>query len=77
MADRCPMEIWETISRLACTDDGRTGRALALVSRYMNAVSAPHQLQSLSASSAQQLPALATMLERRPPALRRVRTLII
>ncbi|ETW75745.1 hypothetical protein HETIRDRAFT_422408 [Heterobasidion irregulare TC 32-1] len=45
--NNCPLEIHAYIFELACTDDGRTGRALSAVNRYIRHASAPYQWQSL------------------------------
>ncbi|KAI0042107.1 hypothetical protein FA95DRAFT_1500500, partial [Auriscalpium vulgare] len=72
-----PPEIWDAIFAFACTDDGSTGRALALTSHWTHTLSAPYTLQSLEACSARELLPLAAMLEARPPARRRVRHLTL
>ncbi|KAI0745685.1 hypothetical protein C8Q76DRAFT_639539 [Earliella scabrosa] len=43
-----PLEIWQRIFALACTDGGQTGTALALVSRFFHAASHPIRFLSLS-----------------------------
>ncbi|KAI0059057.1 hypothetical protein BV25DRAFT_1787962, partial [Artomyces pyxidatus] len=69
--DRTPVEIWAYIFSLACTDDGATGRALSLASRWIHHVSYPYQLQSLSVTRTTQFEALILMLERRREPSRR------
>ncbi|KAF5362034.1 hypothetical protein D9756_002463 [Leucocoprinus leucothites] len=47
-AQNAPVEIWGKIFELSCSDGGQTGRSLALVSRYIHAVSKPYQYQSIA-----------------------------
>ncbi|KAJ3509310.1 hypothetical protein NMY22_g16342 [Coprinellus aureogranulatus] len=61
--DRLPAELWMYICSLACTDGGRTGRSLALVSRCINALSKPCRLQYLSLTTPRQIHLLADLLE--------------
>ncbi|KAA1477105.1 hypothetical protein DENSPDRAFT_748821, partial [Dentipellis sp. KUC8613] len=75
--EKCPVEIFHIIFAFACTDDGTTGRSLALVSRWMYEASLPFQLQSLATKSTAQILALSAMLEQRAPLHRRVRFLAL
>ena len=43
-----PVEIWQLIFSLACTDDGSTGRSLSLVSTHFRDISAPFKYQSIA-----------------------------
>jgi hypothetical protein len=46
--DKCPPEIHERIIAYACTDDGTTGCALSLVSKYIYEVSSPYRWQCIA-----------------------------
>jgi hypothetical protein len=46
-AYKLPLEIWQKIASLACTDDGTTGCSLSLVSKYINAASSPYRYQTV------------------------------
>jgi hypothetical protein len=72
----CPTEIWAAICALACTDDGTTGRALSLVSKYMNEASKPFKYQCISVKERQLRPLVAAV-EKLPPAARRFRNLFV
>ena len=67
-----PVEIWGEIYAFACTDGGRTGRALSLVSRFINETSKPYKLQSISVIGKRQLDAFADLIEQTPTHLRRI-----
>ncbi|KAF8877277.1 hypothetical protein BD779DRAFT_1379195, partial [Infundibulicybe gibba] len=69
---RFPVELWTRIFSHACTDDGDTGRALSLVSRYIRRASAPHKLQSVLITSVPQMLAFTKVLEHTEPPLRRL-----
>ncbi|KAF8162711.1 hypothetical protein B0H34DRAFT_291543 [Crassisporium funariophilum] len=75
--DRCPAEICSEIYAFACIDDGRTGRALSLVSRYTRQTSKPFKLQSVSVIGYNQLFAFADLVENTPLPLRQVRCIFI
>ena len=75
--DRCPIEVWNQIFTLACTNNGFTGRSLSLASRYIHDTSKPAKLQSLSATKPQQIHGLARLIANTPPEYRRVRHLFI
>jgi hypothetical protein len=74
---KCPIEIWLQIFQVACTDDGSTGRSIALVSRFFHEISNEVKLQSLSVIGVPQIVACARMLEMTPPHFRRVRHLFV
>ncbi|EPQ53764.1 hypothetical protein GLOTRDRAFT_139882 [Gloeophyllum trabeum ATCC 11539] len=46
--NRLPVEVWRRIFSFACLDDGRTGRSLSLVSKYINEASACQRYQSVA-----------------------------
>lgn len=56
-------ELLSRIYELACTDDGKTGRSLALVSKYINETSQPYKLQSVNLFGARKICAFAKTLE--------------
>ena len=62
--DQLPAELWIYICSLACTDGGRTGRSLSLVSRGFNKFSKPYTLQCLALTTPKQVRLLADILER-------------
>ncbi|KAG6893693.1 hypothetical protein C0992_008992 [Termitomyces sp. T32_za158] len=72
-----PPEIHSHICQLACQDDGRTVRALSLVSKYFRQISRPYFYQSLSISGSAQITALDLALKTTPPHLRLVRHLFL
>ena len=75
--DRCPPEVCAQIYAFACCDDGRTGRALSLVSKLTNEISRPYKLQSISVIGHNQLYAFADLVERTPHHLRRIRCIFV
>ncbi|KAI5888316.1 NAD(P)-binding protein [Schizophyllum commune H4-8] len=74
---RIPAEIWTHIFSFACTDDGRTGRSLALVSKYIHNTSAPVRYQSISLVGYDEITAFLAFLEANPHVVRRVKDLYI
>ncbi|GJE99326.1 hypothetical protein PsYK624_155800 [Phanerochaete sordida] len=58
----CPTELWLKIAGLACTDGGRTGCALSLVSREMRALVGPVRFTSISLTTEEQLHAFSALL---------------
>lgn len=74
---RCPLEVWQKIFSFACTDDGRTGCALSLVSRNVRDVSDHTRLQSAALFSLPQMRRFLDELQRRPPSHRSVRYLFL
>ncbi|KAG6852205.1 hypothetical protein C0991_002017 [Blastosporella zonata] len=72
-----PPELHSYICELACHDDGRTVRALSLVSKYFREISRPFLYQSLSISGSIQIIALASALQNTVPHLRSVRHLFL
>ncbi|OJT04000.1 hypothetical protein TRAPUB_5329 [Trametes pubescens] len=75
--DTLPLELHAQIFALACSDDGSTAHALALVSTYVREVAAPYRYQSLVISGMEQMSALVSRLDATPPHLRRVRNLFL
>lgn len=75
--DRCPVEICNEIFRLACSDNGYTGRSLSLVSKFVRETSQASKLQSLSVIGYEQLIGLASALDNIHPTLRQVRYIFI
>jgi hypothetical protein len=75
--DHCPAEICSEIYAFACVDDGRTGRALSLVSKYTRETSKPYKLQSISVIGYNQLLAFADLVEQTPLHLRQVRCIFL
>ncbi|KAI0367620.1 hypothetical protein BV20DRAFT_1037652 [Pilatotrama ljubarskyi] len=73
----CPAEILELIFAEACTDDGYTGRSLALVSKRIHDASSRHALQSIAVYGSHQLSAFAALLEGRKEEDCRVRHLYL
>ncbi|KAF8079213.1 hypothetical protein FPV67DRAFT_1467917 [Lyophyllum atratum] len=73
----CPPEIHSYICQLACLDDGRTVRALSLVSQYLREISRPFLYQSLAISGPNKISILASKLERTPAHLRSIHHLFI
>ncbi|KAI0088527.1 hypothetical protein BDY19DRAFT_993924 [Irpex rosettiformis] len=67
--DRCPAEIHLAIFTLACTDGGRTGCALSLVSRHIHAASSPARFHTVALHDLPRMRLFLDMLERRstPP----------
>ncbi|KAG6917379.1 hypothetical protein DXG01_002758 [Tephrocybe rancida] len=72
-----PPELHSYIFQLACLDDGRTVRALSLVSKYFREVSRPFLYQSLSISGSAQITTLASVFQNTAPHLRTVRHLFL
>ncbi|PCH40294.1 hypothetical protein WOLCODRAFT_136767 [Wolfiporia cocos MD-104 SS10] len=60
--ERCPPEIHAIIFAYACTDGGYTGCALASVSRYVRALSAPFQWKTVAISGIDQARAFVARL---------------
>lgn len=65
MSAELPLELWTRIFSYACTDDGRTGCSISLVSRYFRDASLPVRLQCVFVSGPKEMSSLADMLERR------------
>ncbi|KAJ7258491.1 hypothetical protein C8J57DRAFT_1073615, partial [Mycena rebaudengoi] len=62
---------------LACTDDGRTGRALFLGSLDIHHLSKPLKYQSISVVGIRQLEKLLAVFDQLPAAERRVESLFV
>jgi hypothetical protein len=71
----CPNEILLHIFRLACDDDGSTGRALSLVSRSVHELSKEYKYQSIAIIGLPRLVAFAAVLQHLPESNRRIRHL--
>lgn len=57
-----PAEVWGKIFVLCCDDGGHTGGALALVSRYIHAVSKPYQYRSVALMGKRMIAKFANLL---------------
>lgn len=71
--DHCPVELWSKIARLACTDGGRTGCSLSLVSQYIRDATASARYTSVAITnraSVQAFANLATTVEAFNPVIR-------
>lgn len=77
LLEQCPPEICKKIFTLACDDDGRTGRSLSLVSRYIHDVSEDIKYRSLAVWSMGQIMRCHIVLQNKPPHLRRISHLFI
>ena len=76
--ERCPPEILNTIFELATqVDDGRTGCALSLVSRYIHDASQFARYQSVALSSLERMVAFIDAIYHKPPVLRRVKNIFM
>lgn len=64
-----PAEVWAMIFEYACTDDGRTGRSLALVSKMIKEYSKPWRTQCLAVHGPMQLLKLAALITENPNAI--------
>lgn len=77
MLELLPPEICKQIYEKACDDDGRTGRALSLTSRYVHDVSAEFKYRSIAIWGMPQILKCFKVLEAKPPHLRRIIHLFI
>lgn len=59
-----PQELLSRIYEIACTDQGQTGRSLALVSKAVNITSKPYKLLSVGVIGPRKICAFANMLEK-------------
>ncbi|KAF8170893.1 hypothetical protein K438DRAFT_1613589, partial [Mycena galopus ATCC 62051] len=75
--DTIVADIWSEVFALACTDDGRAGRALSLVSRDIHHLSKPLKYQSISVVGIRQLEKLLAVFDQLPAAERRVKSLFV
>ncbi|KAJ7257381.1 hypothetical protein C8J57DRAFT_988191, partial [Mycena rebaudengoi] len=75
--DTIVADIWCEVFALACTDDGRAGRALSLVSRDIHHLSKPLKYQSISVVGIRQLEKLRAVFYQLPAAERRVKSLFV
>jgi len=71
-----PVEMHSVICEFACTDDGRTGRSLGLVSKYYREVVHPFRYQSIAVVGQSQVAELSYRLQKTPPT-QRVRNIFI
>ncbi|TFK90889.1 hypothetical protein K466DRAFT_644221 [Polyporus arcularius HHB13444] len=65
--DRLPNEVWHDIISYACTDNGRTGRALALSCRFFHDQSLNLRYNSLSFTKTKKVVRLLDSLRLQPP----------
>lgn len=75
--DHCPLEICHEIFQYACTDGGKTGRSLALVSKYIRNASKPYRLQSIIIAGADNAKAFTRCLKLTPPSQLRITSLSV
>lgn len=75
--NQCPAELLCYIFAEACTDDGHTGRALALVSHRIRSISRPYALQSVALYGSHQIAAFAAHLDQVSAHERRVRNVYL
>lgn len=76
--DKCPPEILHPIFALATReDDGRTGCALSLVSRYIHDTSQSTRYQSVALQGHDKVVTFVEVIYNKPPELRRVKNLFI
>ncbi|TFK69289.1 hypothetical protein BDN72DRAFT_897396 [Pluteus cervinus] len=72
-----PTEVWSSIFELSCTDNGRTGQSLSLVSRSFYRLSGPYRFQSISLRTIKYICRFLAFLHTLPPHLRRIKYLCI
>ncbi|EPQ53780.1 hypothetical protein GLOTRDRAFT_131111 [Gloeophyllum trabeum ATCC 11539] len=72
-----PVEIWEPIFSLACTDDGRTGCSLSLVSKFIHKVSAPLRYQSVLLEGITQMSSFLRVMKGNPESTPKVECLLL
>ncbi|KAJ3572365.1 hypothetical protein NP233_g3135 [Leucocoprinus birnbaumii] len=77
MLELLPPEVCKQIYEKACDDDGRTGRSLSLVSRYVSEVSEEFKYRSLAVYSIPKILKCYKVLESKPPEARRIIHLFI
>lgn len=65
--ERCPVEVWQRILSLACTDGGYTGCSLSLVSRFMRDAVEPARLHSVMLIGRKRCIAFAALLNHSSP----------
>jgi len=75
--ENCPAEIWTKIFSFACTDDGSTGRALSLVSKYIRNTSKLVKFQSISVVGYDQICAFTTFIKRNREIIPQIRHLFL
>lgn len=67
--DRCPAELHLKIFLFACTDGGRTGCALSLVSHHIHATSAPARFHTVVLHGVPRMRSFLSMLEAKTPSI--------
>ncbi|KAF8636226.1 hypothetical protein AX17_003712 [Amanita inopinata Kibby_2008] len=72
-----PTELYSYVFQLACTDDGRTVRALSLASKQFREIARPYLYQSLALSTPQQVATLIDKLVDVPTYLRQIKHLFL
>ena len=72
-----PVELLSKIFSLACTDTGKTGCSLSIVSHHIRDVSAEYRYQAVAATTAQQISEFHSVFTQVPARLRRVRYLYL
>ncbi|KDQ19640.1 hypothetical protein BOTBODRAFT_28209 [Botryobasidium botryosum FD-172 SS1] len=75
--DAFPTEIVQDIFQSACLDDGRTARALCLVSRRYNDLAKPLLFRSIAVCGIAQMEVFAGLLQQNPDVARSVRYLFL
>ncbi|EKM49564.1 uncharacterized protein PHACADRAFT_106063, partial [Phanerochaete carnosa HHB-10118-sp] len=65
--DHCPVELWLRFASLACTDGGKTGCSLSLVSRYVRDATKRFRYQSIAIISEQSLISFARLIQNTIP----------
>ncbi|KAJ2917066.1 hypothetical protein MD484_g3334, partial [Candolleomyces efflorescens] len=75
--ERVPVELWLHVFSIACSDDGRTGRSLSMVSRRVNELSKPFKYQSIAVDKLSNIAALTEILQNLPIEFRAVHKLFI
>ncbi|RXW21794.1 hypothetical protein EST38_g4070 [Candolleomyces aberdarensis] len=72
-----PVELWLYVFSIACSDDGRTGRSLSLVSRRVNQLSKPFKYQSIAVDKLSNIAGLSEILQNLPAEFRVVQKLFV
>jgi hypothetical protein len=75
--EKCPIEIWQEIFAIACTDAGLTGRSLSLVSKHFNDISGPLKYQSIAITRWRQLFAFSQTFSQLPDFQKKIKYLFI
>lgn len=72
--DQFPVEVWLEILRFACTDGGKTGCSLSLVSKYIHNISLEVRFQCVAAHI-DHISELATAIQKAAPGHRKIKHL--